>query len=335
MGIETMNKAVNSKRVFGVKPHRPIGYGEMLGERGDVRLDMLGQEIPDAAALEVLSAAHAYQISSARDELAAHYHVSGELLKKTPSLLIVSTNGAGYDTVTVQDCTDNGVLVVNQAGGNAESVAEHVLGMMLCLAKRVGECDRALRAGTLGDRNNYAGTEVVGRTVGIIGLGNVGRRVAQLCGVLFRMQVLAYDPYLSAEDIRARGAAKVELDELLRRSDFVSINCPLTDETRKMISACEYALMQPHAYFITTARGFIHDEEALERALRDKKIAGAGLDVFDVEPLPLDHPLRKMDNVVITPHLGYVSTQNYKHYFSGVVEDIRGFLDGKPVRVMT
>jgi len=100
-----MNKAVNSKRVFGVKPHRPIGYGEMLGQRGDVRLDMLGQESPDAAALEVLCAAHAYQISSARDELAPHYHVGGELLRKTPNLLIVSTNGAGYDTVTVKDCT--------------------------------------------------------------------------------------------------------------------------------------------------------------------------------------------------------------------------------------
>jgi D-3-phosphoglycerate dehydrogenase len=277
MGIETMNKAVNSKRVFGVKPHRPIGYGEMLGERGDVRLDMLGQEIPDAAALEVLSAAHAYQISSARDELAAHYHVSGELLKKTPSLLIVSTNGAGYDTVTVQDCTDNGVLVVNQAGGNAESVAEHVLGMMLCLAKRVGECDRALRAGTLGDRNNYAGT-----------------------------------------------------DELLRRSDFVSINCPLTDETRKMISACEYALMQPHAYFITTARGFIHDEEALERALRDKKIAGAGLDVWAKEPPPADHPLMKFDNVLVTAHTAGVTREARANMGKIAAEQILDALDGKP-----
>jgi D-3-phosphoglycerate dehydrogenase len=330
-----MNSAVNNKRVFCVAPHRPIGYGEMLGKRGDIRLDMLAQDVPGGAALDVLSAAHAYQISSARDELARHYHVSGELLNRTPNLLIVSTNGAGYDTVTVRDCTENGVLVVNQAGGNAESVAEHVLGMMLCLVKRIGECDRALRTGRLEDRNKYTGNEVFGRTIGIIGLGNVGRRVAQLCGTLFNMQVLAYDPYVSAEEIRARGATKVELDDLLRRADVVSVNCPLTDETRKMISAREYAVMQPHAYFITTARGFIHDEEALDQALRDKKIAGAGLDTFDVEPLPLDHPLRKMDNVVITPHLGYVSDQNYQHYFAGVVEDIRSFLDGKPIRVMT
>jgi D-3-phosphoglycerate dehydrogenase / 2-oxoglutarate reductase len=296
-----------------------------------VRLDLLGQESPDQAAMDVLGAAHAYQISSARDELARHYHVTAELLKQTPNLLIVSTNGAGYDTVTVKDCTDSGVLVVNQAGGNAESVAEHVLGMMLCLVKRVGECDRALRAGTLGDRNNYTGNEVLGRTVGIIGLGNVGRRVAQLCGTLFRMQVLACDPYLSADEIRARGAAKVELDELLRRSDIVSVNCPLTDETRKMISTREYALMQPHAYFITTARGFIHDEEALERALRDKKIAGAGLDVWDKEPPPAEHPLMKYDNVLVTPHMAGVTREARARMGQIAAAQMLDALDGKPV----
>ncbi len=144
-----MNSVVNSKRVFCVQPHRPIGFGEMLGKRGDIRLDMLEQKSPDEAALEILSAAHAYQISSARDELAPHYHARAELLGRTPNLLIVSTNGAGYDTVDVKACTERGVLVVNQSGGNAEAVAEHVLGMMLCLVKRVTETDRALRAGTL------------------------------------------------------------------------------------------------------------------------------------------------------------------------------------------
>jgi D-3-phosphoglycerate dehydrogenase / 2-oxoglutarate reductase len=326
-----MNIAVNNKRVFCVAPHRPIGYGEMLGKRGDIRLDMLAQDAPGAAALDVLSAAHAYQISSARDELARHYHVSGDLLKRTPNLLIVSTNGAGYDTVTVSDCTENGVLVVNQAGGNAESVAEHVLGMMLCLVKRIGECDRALRSGALGDRNNYTGNEVFGRTVGIIGLGNVGRRVAALCGTLFHMQVLAYDPYLDADEIRARGATKVELDDLLRRADIVSVNCPLTDETRKMISVREYALMQPHAYFITTARGFIHDEEALEQALREKEIAGAGLDVWAKEPPPADHPLMRYDNVLVTAHTAGVTREARANMGKIAAEQILDALDGKPL----
>src|SRR5579871_1541436 len=271
-----MNNAVNSKRVFYVAPHRPQGFAEMLGKRDDIRLDMLEQKVPDAAALEILGAAHAYQTGSARDELVKYYHAGTELLDRTPNLLLVSTNGAGYDTVDMKLCTARGILVVNQSGGNAEAVAEHVIGMMLCLSKRVGESDRAIRAGKIERRIDYIGREAYGKTIGIVGLGHVGRRVAELAGMLFRMQVLAYDPYLDAATVRARGATKVELDELPRRSDFVSINCPLTPETRNLIGAREYALMQPTAYFITTARGSIHDEEALERVLRDKKIAGAG-----------------------------------------------------------
>ena len=185
-----MNNAVNNKRVFCVQPHRPIGFGETLGKRGDIRLDMLEQKSPDADALEILRRAHAYQMSSARDELARHYHAGAELLGRTPNLLIVSTNGAGYDTVDMKACTERGVLVVNQSGGNAEAVAEHVIGMMLCLIKRMNDSDRALRAGTLKNRNDYTGHEAYGRTIGIVGLGNVGKRVAELAGILFKMKVL-------------------------------------------------------------------------------------------------------------------------------------------------
>ena len=326
-----MNNMVNNKRVFCVTPHRPQGYGEILGKRGDIRLDMLGQESPDAAAMQVLSAAHVYQTSSARDELARHYHTHADLLSKTPNLLIVSTNGAGYDTVDVKACTERGVLVVNQSGGNAEAVAEHVVGMMLSLVKRFTETDRALRAGTLTNRIGYIGREAHGKTVGIVGLGNVGKRIAELCGALFHMQVLAYDPYLDADVVRARGAKKVELDELMRRSDFVSINCPLTGESRKMIGAREYALMKPTAYFITTARGSIHDEEALEAALRDKKIAGAGLDVWEKEPPPAEHPLMKYDNVIVTPHMAGVTVEARAKMGQIAAEQILDALDGKPV----
>jgi D-3-phosphoglycerate dehydrogenase len=329
--METMNNVVNSKRVFYVAPHTPMGFVDILGKRGDVRLDKLEHESPADVATPILSAVHAYQTSSTRDELARHYHASADLLGKTPNLLVVSTNGAGYDTVDVKACTERGILVVNQSGGNAEAVAEHVVGMMLCLVKRVGECDRALRAGTLTKRIDFMGREALGKTIGIIGLGNVGRRVAELCGVLFRMQVLAYDPYLSAEEIRARGATKVELDELLRRADFVSINCPLTDESRKMIGAREYALMQPTAYFITTARGFIHDEEALEQALRDKKIAGAGLDVWGKEPPPADHPLMHFDNVMVTAHTAGVTREARANMGKIAAGQVLDALDGKPV----
>src|SRR6201996_1571105 len=163
-----MANAVNNKRVFCVQPHRPQGFGESLSKRGDIRLDMLEQTAPDAAALEVLSAAHAYQMSSARDELAGHYHARAELLNRTPNLLIVSTNGAGYDTVDMKTCIERGILVVNQSGGNAEAVAEHVLGMMLCLVKRVPDSDRALRAGTLKNRNEFIGREAYGPTLCVV-----------------------------------------------------------------------------------------------------------------------------------------------------------------------
>ena len=150
-----MNNAVNNKRVFLVVPHVPAGYLDIVGRRDDVRLDKLENGNPSTAAKSVLAAAHAYQTSSTRDELARHYHTGAELLQHTPNLLIVSTNGAGYDTVDVKACTERGILVVNQAGGNAESVAEHVLGLLLSLCKRVVECDRALRAGTLTDRGDF------------------------------------------------------------------------------------------------------------------------------------------------------------------------------------
>jgi D-3-phosphoglycerate dehydrogenase / 2-oxoglutarate reductase len=329
--MSSMNGKVNSKRVFYVAPHRPIGFVELLGKRDDVTLDMLEHESPTHVASPVLTGAHAYQTSSTRDELARHYHTSADFLNKTPSLLLVSTNGAGYDTVDVKACTERGILVVNQSGGNAEAVAEHVVGMMLCLVKRVGECDRALRAGKLEKRVDYMGREAFGKTIGVVGIGNVGRRVGELCGGLFRMQVLAYDPYVDADEVRARGATKVELDELLRRSDFVSINCPLTDETRKMIGAREYGLMQPTAYFITTARGFIHDEEALEQSLRDRKIAGAGLDVWGKEPPPADHPLMRFDNVLVTAHTAGVTREARANMGKIAAEQVLDALDGKRV----
>jgi D-3-phosphoglycerate dehydrogenase len=323
--------SVNSKRVFLVKPHVPVGYLEIVGKRDDIRLDRLEHDSPPDLAASVLAAAHAYQTSSTRDELARHFHTGAELLQHTPNLLLVSTNGAGYDTVDVEACTERGILVVNQAGGNAESVAEHVLGMILMLVKRAVDCDRALRAGTLQNRADFTGREARGKTIGIVGIGNVGRRVAELCGGLLRMQVIAYDPYVDAEETRRRGARKVALDELLRGADFVSINCPLTDETRRMIGAREYALMKPTAYFITTARGFIHDEEALERALREKKIAGAGLDVWDKEPPSADHPLLKFDNVIATAHTAGVTREARVNMGKIAAEQVLDALDGKPV----
>jgi D-3-phosphoglycerate dehydrogenase len=230
--------SVNNKRVFYVKYLAHPIYTEILQARPDVRLDRLENESPDEIAAPIVAAAHAYQIGAARDELAGHFHVGRDLLRRAPNLLIVSSNGAGFDPVDVEACTAAGVVVVNQSGGNANSVAEHALGMMLTLSKRILEADRMLRREPNVNRNALIGNEIQDKTIGIIGIGNVGRRLAQLCKGLFGMKVLAYDPYVSAADVAARGGEKVELDDLLWRSDFVSINCPLTKDNRGMIIRC-------------------------------------------------------------------------------------------------
>ncbi len=327
--------SVNNKRVFYVKYLANQIYADILKARPDVRLDRLENESPEDVSRPILSAAHAYQIGAARDELAPHFHVHADLLRRAPNLLIVSSNGAGFDPVDVEACTEAGVLVVNQSGGNAHSVAEHALGMMLTLSKRIIESDRKLRRDRNVNRNELIGTEVQGKTIGIVGLGNVGRRIAELCRGLLRMNVLAYDPYLSAEEMAERGGQKVDLDELLRRADYVSINCPLSKESRGMIGAREFSLMRPHAFFITTARGFIHDEEALLAALRDKRIAGAGLDVWSKEPPPPEHPLLQFDNVLASPHTAGVTREARENMGRIAAEQLLDALDGRrPPRII-
>jgi D-3-phosphoglycerate dehydrogenase len=323
------------KRVFYVRYLAHPDYLDILGRRPDVRLDKLENESDDADAAPILAAAHAYQIGSARDEIAVKYHVTGALLARMPNLLVVSTNGAGFDTVDVKDCTAAGVLVVNQTGGNAEAVAQHVLAMMLMLSKQIIQTNHALRKGAMTDRALFMGNDLQGHTVGIVGIGNVGRRVAALCRGLFGMEVLACDPYLDQQTIGARGATKVTLDDLLRRADFVSINCPLDDTTRGMIGAPQFAMMQPHAYFITTARGFIHDERALADALRNKTIAGAGVDVWDKEPPTADHPLLQFDNVIASPHTAGVTREARANMGRFAAEQLIMTLDGKrPPRIV-
>lgn len=325
----------NTKRVFYVKYLAAPDYMQIMAKRPDVRVDKLENESPDEVAGPVLAEAHAYQIGSARDEIATKFHATAALLARAPNLLIVSTNGVGYDTVNVKECTQAGVLVVNQAGGNREAVAEHVLGMMLVLAKRIVQVDRAMRRDKNLDRSLYMGNDMFGKTIGIIGIGNVGGRISELCGGLLRMKVIACDPYLTKEEIAARGAEKVELDDVLRRADVVSVNCPLNEETRGMIGAAQFALMQPHAYFITAARGFIHDEAALADALRAKRIAGAGLDVWSKEPPPPDHPLLQFDNVIVSPHTAGVTIETRSNMARIAATQMLDALDGKrPPRIV-
>lgn len=328
--------APNTKRVFYVNAVSARIYLDIMASRPDIQLDKLVNDSPEDEAQRILSQAHAYQIGSSRQELAMQYQGHTPLLERCPHLVVLSTNGAGFDTVNLEDATKAGIAVVNQAGGNKEGVAEHVMAMLLSLSKRIMLTDHAMRAGNKYDRRAFMGDDVLGRVIGIAGLGNVGTRVAELCRGLFKMRVLAYDPYLTAEQAAERGAEKMAtLEEMLRQSDYVSINCPHTRETRFMMGAAQFAAMQPHAYFITTARGGIHDETALAEALTAKTIAGAGLDVWEEEPPPSDHPLLQFDNVLVSPHTAGITRQSRHNIAKIAAEQMLDILDGKrPPRLL-
>jgi D-3-phosphoglycerate dehydrogenase len=328
--------APNTKRVFYVNAVSAPIYLEILAKRPDIHVDKLVNASPDAEVEPILAQAHAYQIGSSRQELVMKLQGYAPLLARCPNLLVLSTNGAGFDTVNLADATAAGVAVVNQAGGNKEGVAEHVMAMMLTLSKRLVMSDHAMRSGATYDRRDFMGDDVQGRTIGIIGLGHVGGRVAELCRGLFQMRVIAFDPYLTAEQIAAKGAEKAAtLEDMLRVADYVSINCPHTAETRGMMGAAQFAMMQQHAYFITTARGGIHDEHALAAALTAKQITGAGLDVWEDEPPPSDHPLLHFDNVVVSPHTAGITRQSRHNIAKIAAEQMLDILDGKkPPRLL-
>jgi len=210
--------------------------------------------------------------------------------------------GAGYDAIDVEACTARGVIVCNQGGANVEAVAEHALGFILNLSKKIGLSNRVLLRGDASDRMKLWGNDICRKTIGLVGLGKIGVRTGELCRA-FGMDVIAYDPSLDAKSIAERGAESVSFATLLERSDFVSVHCPLTAETRGLFDSAAFAAMKPSAYFINTSRGYIHDEQALVNALQLGHIAGAGLDVFEVEPPSPLHPLLQMDNVIATPHI--------------------------------
>ncbi|MEI7924672.1 MAG: hydroxyacid dehydrogenase [Chloroflexota bacterium] len=272
-------------------------------------LDVGTLNVPDEELASVLAQTHGYYVSSARNELPLPFHVTSDLIAKMPSLILAVTYGAGYDTVNVDACTRAGIAVVNQAGGNAEGVAEHALGMMLSLLKRMPETHIAMKAGGITEREAFMGRELAGRTVGIIGLGHVGSRTATYLKA-FGCRVLAYDPHLDEDTCAARGAKKTELDALLEQSDVVSVHCPLNSETEGMLGAREYALMPEGAILVNTARGGIPEEGALFDALESGHLAGAGLDAWAVEPPPEDHPLLSHPRVIGTVHTGGVTHES-------------------------
>lgn len=210
--------------------------------------------------------------------------------------------GVGYDMVDVAACTDADVLLCITTGAVNHSVAESIIAWMLALSHNMMTKDRLVREGGWAERSRYMGRELRDRTLGIVGLGGIGGRLIEVLHGFGMKEVLAFDPFTTPERAAQLGAKLVSLEEVLRASDFVSINCPLTPETRDLIGSNELALMRADAYLINTARGGIVNEPALIEVLKNHRIAGAGIDVFESEPVGAGHPLAELDNVILAPH---------------------------------
>jgi phosphoglycerate dehydrogenase-like enzyme len=216
-------------------------------------------------------------------------------------LKLIARFGVGYDTVDVPALTDHGVLLTITPDGVRRPIATAALTFVLMLAQKVPTKDRLVREGRWSERVDHFGTGLSGRILGSIGVGNIGAELFRLA-TPFQMRHIACDPYVTQESVRPLGVTLVDLDTLFRESDFLCVNCPLNEETRRLVGAKQFALMKPTAYFVNTARGPIVDEKALLEALSSRRIAGAAIDVFETEPTPPDNPLLKLDNLVVTPH---------------------------------
>jgi phosphoglycerate dehydrogenase-like enzyme len=252
------------------------------------------------------------------------------LLTRLPNLELLALTGRNTGHADVPAATGQGVLVT-ETGGSGAGPVELTIGLMIATVRGIPQADRALRAGRW---QGSLAVELAGKTLGILGLGRIGSRIAAF-GRLLGMRVLAWGPTLTAERAMASEAAFVPLDTLFRDSDVVSLHLRLSAQSRGLVTADLLACMKPSAYLINTARGPLVDETALVTALREQRIAGAGLDVYAVEPLPADHPFLGLENVVLTPHLGYVTQEAYHVFFREVVETIAGYLDGQvPARAL-
>jgi D-3-phosphoglycerate dehydrogenase len=253
-----------------------------------------------------------------------------KVIEGLPDLKLLITTGARNASIDLKACAERGITVCG-TGGVGSPTTGIAIGLMLELTRRIGFENTRMKANEAWQVT--MGQDLEGLTLGVLGLGKLGQRVTNVAKA-FGMKVIAWSQNLTPEKSKEGGAEYVSKDDLFAKADIVSLHVVLSDRTRGIVGAKELGLMKKTAYLVNTSRGPLVDEKALIAALATKSIGGAGLDVFDVEPLPRDHVFRKMDNVVLTPHLGYVSQQNYAKMYPDIVEDIRAWLDGKPVRVI-
>ncbi|HWB43875.1 MAG TPA: D-2-hydroxyacid dehydrogenase family protein [Hyphomicrobiaceae bacterium] len=253
------------------------------------------------------------------------------LFERLPKLKLLVSTGKRNASVDLAAAKDRNVMVC-ATGGAGRSTADLAIGLMIALARHLREEFQAMRPG--GGWQTTLGMDLEGKTLGIIGLGNLGSKVGRIAQAM-GMNLIAWSENLTPEKARERGAERVEKDDLLRRADVITIHSVLSPRTRGLIGTREFGLMKPTAFLINTSRGPIVDEAALIAALREKRIAGYGGDTYDVEPLPSNHPLRAEPRALLTPHLGYVTEETYRDFYTGMVQAIEAWLAGKPINVMS
>lgn len=259
--------------------------------------------------------------------------VKQELIEAAPNLKIIGMHGVGLDGIDVKLAEQKGIAVVHTPEANAISVAENVMTMILALTKKTIGADHALRVeNRFQDRDKYVGRDISGKTLAIVGLGRIGRRLAAMAGLGFNMRVIAYDPYVSAERMKevANGVEKMEnMDELLAQADYLSFHTAMTPEMKGFVNYDLLKKMKPTAFFINEMRGALVVEDDLKRALEEGVIAGAALDVFSKEPTPADFPLFKAPNLIATPHTGASTTESMERTILTLAEDFHRFFNGE------
>ncbi len=253
------------------------------------------------------------------------------MMDAAPHLRIIARVGIGVDTVDISAATERGIVVCNTPEGPTESTAEHTVAMLLSLAKRLKEADANMARGEWGPLSVLTGTEVHGKTLGIVGMGRIGRRVAQICRLGLQMQVIAYSRSLTAGQAEQLGITPVDLETVIARADFLTLHVPSTPETRHILNRERIARMKQGAYLLNMGRGPLVDAEALLDAVNTGKIAGAGLDVFDPEPLPAESPLRGHPRIITTPHTGSNTLEGRTRMEQTALRHVLAFFEGEHV----
>ena len=309
-------------KVVVCDPISPKGIA-LLQQRKEFVVEVIGKKLPDSELLPRVRDAVALVVRS-------ETKISRAVMEAAPQLRVVGRAGVGVDNVDVEVATARGVVVMNTPAGNTISTAELTFAMLLAMARRIPQAHGSMHTGEW-NRKAFSGTELHGKTLGVLGMGRIGSEVARRARA-FGMRVAAYDPYLSNARAQALDVELATLDEVFTRADFITVHMPMTDETRGMINAAAFAKMKPGVRILNCARGGIVVEADLVAALESGRVAGAALDVYETEPLPADHPLRKLPQVILTPHLGASTEEAQDNVGIEVAEAITAFLVDGEVR---